>query len=409
MSGHAGEQVLARLLDSWERRADPTARAVSIGVERIAGYRDDRDPALRQAINRDLAAWAAQGWVQLRWVRGEQDNLLERVTLQPAAVPAVYAHLGRTPAGDQQAALGAALADAAQNCTPAAAAVLDTARAALQAGQSPLPFDPADPARNVELLRAFVALDHLDDEVAERDFSARVLGDSKRLAILRRPLARLLVAARPDLAGLGADRFWTAVGLRLNPGHVYLHGPLVLRAAGTRVDVGTFQPDLGLPVAMIADLAIESASGRYLLTVENRTSFYDYIAAFPQEGIVLYLGGFPNRARRELLRRLQQARPTLPCYHWGDLDYGGFAILAHLRRTLPGPLHAHQMDRATLTAYTEPGRPLTPVDRRNLARLRTEPVLNDCVPIIEALLAAGTKREQEGLAPRQPEDSKTRQ
>lgn len=392
--------ILHRLLDSYERRADPAERAVSLGPESLPGYRDDHDPGVRLAVNARLAQWEAAGWVRLRWVRGERGNLLERVSLRPEALEAIYDYLERVPRADQEAILAGRLAHTGALVSPVLTAVLDAIRDALHAGRPVAPFRLDEPERNEDLLAAVRALDRLAGEITEREFSARVLGDSKRLAGLKPALRSLLERAQPELADVPEEAFWPAIGLRLNPGHVYLHGPLVVRVGGATLDVGAFTPDLGLPVAAIEHLEIVSLAARYLLTVENQTSFYDYVAAAPGAGLVVYLGGFPNRARRELLRRLLAARPDLPVYHWGDLDYGGLAILAHLRRVLPVPVQPHQMDPATLATYQAAGRPLSATDRRHLARLRADPDLRDLAPLIDALLAAGVKIEQEVVAPR---------
>lgn len=401
MSEEPAGQLLHLLLDAYEHRADPRARAISVSAARLPGYLDERDPAPRLHAHARLQAWEQAGWVRLRWVRGEEGNLLDRVALCAEATAQVYAYLGRIPAEAQQAAFTALLAQHRSRLGPDLP-LLAELEARLAAGRSVAPFQLADAQRNEDLLRALAELASLDGEVPERDFSARVLGDSKRLSMLKPALLRLLRRVRPELAGLPDEEAWAALGILPNPGHIYLHGPLTLQLGGSIVEVSAFRPDVGLPVGALSQFEVIALRARYVLTIENRTPYYDYLAALPGDGLILYLGGFPNRARRLVLQRLAEAAPATPLYHWGDLDYGGFAILAHLRRTLGCPVHPHRMDRAVLAQHAAAGRPLSRADRHHLQRLLHDSTLADCHGVIQALLDRGIKLEQELVAPVAP-------
>ena len=56
------------------------------------------------------------------------------------------------------------------------------------------------------------------------------------------------------------------------------------------------------------------------------------------------------------------------------------------------------MDVATLIAGAPYTQPLTPTDCVALERLLRAPLLEDCMPLIKALLAQGRKLEQEAIA-----------
>ena len=85
-----------------------------------------------------------------------------------------------------------------------------------------------------------------------------------------------------------------------------------------------------------------------------------------------------------------------PLLHWGDMDAGGLRILAHLRRQVGG-VAALAMDPAVFAAHRAFALPLTPGDRTALAALRALPALSDRLPLIDALLEAGQKLEQEAV------------
>jgi hypothetical protein len=114
--------------------------------------------------------------------------------------------------------------------------------------------------------------------------------------------------------------------------------------------------------------------------------------------LALYSGGFASPAALALLHAVRAAVPAIGLYHWGDLDPGGLRILAHLRGSL-GDVRPLAMDRATFEQHRQHAQPLSQQDRKTLKSLRQHPRLADCVPLIDHLLAAGSKLEQEAIAP----------
>lgn len=391
------DQVLVALLASYERRKNPTERAISVPVTTVQGYFDQKDPTISYAVNRQLEQWEAMGWVNLRWERGETGNLLNRIVLTVKSVSEIYAYLGRTPAYDQQNDLRRLLEDFQPQVGADFAPVIEKVIADLNAGYPIGPFKLDDPERNEALLKVLAALSTLTEELPERIFSSQVLGDSKYLTRLKSSLLILIRRTYPHLASSRPEEVWAALGILPNPGHVYVRGPLRFELKGHIINVNIFQPDLGIPVHSIPDLNILSLTAPYILTIENQTSFYDFVDKMSDEGLIVYLGGFPNRARRKLLQELIAFSPNTPLYHWGDMDYGGFSILSYLRRFLNHPVLTYQMDVSTLKACSRARKKLTTTDRRNLTRLLADEYLQDVQPVIEQILSTGFKWEQENL------------
>ncbi len=408
MKTKLADKILHQLIDSYERRADPQARRISVKLAKadFPEYYNEEDASVKRDTNTSLKEWASQNWVALEWVRHEKDNLLKEVTLQIEAIDAIYAYLKRSPKTILQSQLTDLITRyrARLRAESPFRPVLDERLAQLANGKSSQPFDINKRLDNEDLLKALVGLDWLESDELERKFSARVLGDSKRLIELKSSLKRLVIKAYPEWEGLEDKAFWSAMQIVANPSHIYVHGRLRFCLQGVEVDTAIFSPDLGLPIEAISQMDIVALEARYLLTIENRTSFYDYVKAFPHDGLILYLGGFPNHARRQFLKRLVEFAPTKPFYHWGDLDYGGLQILAHLRREVQPQIIPLQMDLETLERHA--GETLDSPSRANLARLLKNDLLRDMVGVIEKMLANNIKRiEQENLAPVSPSAS----
>lgn len=86
---------------------------------------------------------------------------------------------------------------------------------------------------------------------------------------------------------------------------------------------------------MVQDMIIEECTAHAVVTVENLTSFYQYVFEGPKNHLAIYLGGYHNRVRRLILLKLWEYfadRGSSPAfYHWGDMDLGGFRIWHHLK------------------------------------------------------------------------------
>jgi hypothetical protein len=104
--------------------------------------------------------------------------------------------------------------------------------------------------------------------------------------------------------------------------------------------------------------------------------------------------GNPSPAIRRLLQLISEETPL---YLWSDLDYGGFNILAQLRKQISPRIQPYLMDIATFENYVHLSRPLTQLDARNLKRLTLNPNVKDIHPTIEHLLKRGLKLEQEAI------------
>ncbi len=84
---------------------------------------------------------------------------------------------------------------------------------------------------------------------------------------------------------------------------------------------------------------------------------------------MIYLGGYHNHSRRNLLMQIYQKLPDAQYYHFGDLDAGGFYILEHLKRKTGIPFQMFQMDIEILKKYEDYAKPLTENDKKRLMQL----------------------------------------
>lgn len=397
--------VLHTLLDRHEQPQRQKVARVRLTPREHSAYFSAETAAPRHTSNAALRGLEQDGALRLHWRRWEEGNWLEAVDLVAEQAPALYRLLGREPRGQQDQALLGLLA--AQRARPGwHVAFLDWARGQVLAHRKPAPLERGDPTLSADLLRALGGLADLREPTLERALSVRLFGDSKRLDALRGALLRVLRAHDPQAAAFGDDdgALLRAHLLERVPEYVPLAGPLLLWAPAEHgaepdvaLDLAPFRPSLALSAATLRRARVAACDARLALTVENPTSFTELLALRPPDLLAVCTGGFASPALIGLLRGLRAARPDLPLLHWGDLDAGGLRILAHLRRQV-GPVAALAMEPAVLEQRRAFARPLTPGDQAALAALRDEAELADCRALIDALLAAGHKLEQEAVA-----------
>jgi hypothetical protein len=391
-------RILDTLLDRVEQPGRRKAVRVRLDANRHHEYFSDLDVRTRRQTNAALTQLEAQGVLRLHWRRWEEGNWLDAVDLAAGRGGALYALLGRVPRPEQQAQLHELLA--AQ--TPRAcwhSDFLSWVGAQLEKHRSIAPLDVRDQGWNRDLLRALEAIADLRAPTLERSLSVRLFGRSKRLEELRAAIITVLRRHDPAASVYGEDT-WAllrAHNLDRAPEYLPVAGPLVLRLNGRLLDLTVFTPSVALSAAMLREAEVAECRAVSLVTVENATSFNELIAVRPPQTLAVYIGGFASPAALGLLKQIRAASAATLFSHWGDLDAGGLRILAHLREQA-GVIRPVAMDAETLESHRAHAQPLTLNDREALRRLRALPLLSDCARLIDRLLAANLKLEQEAVS-----------
>ncbi|MGE5572195.1 MAG: Wadjet anti-phage system protein JetD domain-containing protein [Bacteroidota bacterium] len=411
--------ILNALLDRYERSAHyrgerPVKRRVSFAVrpDTLPAYFDDSTARFKNEINQSAEMLEQRGIVYIRWVKHERGNLIDRVDLALDRVQAAYELAGRTPKSDHVARSTELIRTYRGRARSGGwlSEFFDHALERLSARESVARyFDMADQDEAEKIFRALVALQDLDEETPKRVFSARALGDSKAFERIEGRVRAILKDFHP--MGGHSQEILAEIGLVDTFQYVYLSGQMETLFGGWPLDLGCFVPDVGLPTPMIEHLHITGLAADYVITIENLTSYHEFLRANPghrdasgRRYLAIYLGGYHNRPRRELLRRIHRytqdnCAPGATCdfHHWSDIDYGGFSIFVHLQKSLGIDLRPYRMDLDTLIRYERFAKPLARGYAGRLRRLLADPEFECFHPVIEYMLKKGIRLEQEAL------------
>lgn len=323
-------RLLHDLLDRLERQPDRSRRIISRPSQAFSSS-DTRDHLVEM-----LTGACEAGAVALEWDR-DAPHLIARVVLRDA--DALYRHLSRTPAADQQSAAISGIG-AYRPHTDVGHELQDEMTRVWAAGKSFLGLAPIATDDALKLIRvadaAFTVFE--GGPLPLRTRSARLLGDSKAMErMLPKLLAFLKSKGRLD-PHLKRDEALTFLGLAKFPQPVLIAGPIAVN--GVNAAHLTY---LGLPPEAIADVAL-TGSVRSILTIENLESFHRHVWECRADGeVVIYCGGFPTQGVLRALRHIADLAEVAELHHWGDIDVGGIRIGRFLETSLPYAILPHLM------------------------------------------------------------------
>lgn len=402
---HYDEEILSRLLDKYEssalfrgenRRSE--AFRFPITQKSLPDYFDTTSTR-GDMIELQLEELSRKGLVTLT----RKGQFLTQVVLCTDHIEDACRFLGRKE--KRQVLLEAAatcdelLSSEAYRNVPVIRAFLSAVRERLNAGKDTSPyFDMNDPAGLRNIVQLVAAILANEGECYIREFSVRCFHDSK---VFEKELGKACSIIRNftedrSLSELNDEELLSEFSIQKNPSPVFLKGNAMLRSGNSVVSLTDFPEGLGISGRDAATLTWEAHfAPEKVLTIENLTSFHRWQPA--ERELVLYLGGYPNRVRCDLLRSLFRSFPDASFVHFGDIDCGGFRIWKNLCEKTGISFDTIFMDLSTYRENLTDGKPLTENDRKMLTTMITDPFFSAQIPLFEEMLRLGIKEEQECL------------
>lgn len=355
------DEVLADLLRRGERaRLRSSDRAIQTAFTDAGSAYWRQSYEERQHGHLRFSAAEHSGAVRLTWSRqGGEDRPLEKVRLLDVDKLAIFLGTATVSASVQAAR---ATLDPWLAAYPRVAELLD-AWAGLKAPRG-LGADSAEDFRDA--LRVLDALKQGggNDQIV-RVLSRHLFQSTKRIEALARHID-LLTAGHLSAQASLQEVVFGALGLVKEP------QPFLAAGTGMLTLHPSQQCPLARPFIGVSNRHVAGYRGTpdWVLTIENLTTFH-LSSQHPDAttGLILYAGGMPSpswcRAYACILDSLPE---SVPVYHWGDIDQGGFRIAAHIRSRCiqRHAFHPWLMDAAQLdgSAYSE----TTEATRASMAR-----------------------------------------
>ena len=380
--------ILNDLLDRYERSKTFTGdnkvnQQFTVKLAKLfPKYDDAAEYDLFQAVSAAISALEKQKFITVkRHKNGEPDS----VALNIEALEQIYTALGRKARSDTHDALRSILMQY-QTKNDILSAYCNEQHQRLSKNKK-VEFYDGDLQQYENILKAVSQIMDIQEETYMRDFSIRVFGDSKAFEKIRSKVIRLLFRYGnfPKEESVLED-----LNIVRNPGHVYLKGCGRVTVSGQKIDLSVLNGDIAFSSDLLKQIEQIQVTGNRVITIENLTSFHDFSEP---DTLAVYLGGYHNTHRRNLIRTIYAQNPNAAYFHYGDIDAGGFYILLHLREKTGVAFQPYHMDIATLEQYMQFTKQLTEHDKNRLQNLQN----GEFGETVTYMLEHNCKLEQEAL------------
>lgn len=233
----------------------------------------------------------------------------------------------------------------------------------------------------IDAIKVVHYMENLNQDIFERNASNHLFNDSKRISKLKIIIQNIY----------GSDEsIFIEKGILSVPSYLYVKGQGKIVINDEIFNLSKIKYSVGISLQDIDSINFQEITK--VTTIENLTTFYNYKGG----GLIIYLGGFSNRIRGKILKKITYVTDNF--YHFGDIDYGGFAILNNLMNQLNINIKAVNMDVETLIKYAQFTQKIT--DNEYIKRLSTlleKNNLSPYFPVIEYMISNKIRLEQESI------------
>ena len=242
-----------------------------------------------------------------------------------------------------------------------------------------------------DICKANEAMSSLEEDVQERIFCAKLFSDSKRFNDLRGKISKIIREFSDEPFDDEEDVI-ASMGVIKNTAYTFIKGDLTIKLNNQIINLNDYGQPLALSDTAIKSIEVLEVSAKALYTIENFTSFDVFNK---KDSIVIYLGGFHNAVKRELILKIHNVAPHIEYFHYGDIDAGGFYILNHLRKKTGIKFKSFMMGIDELEKYHDNCKKLTLNDKKRLNLMLENTDFNEFKETITYMLNNNIKLEQE--------------
>lgn len=402
---HYDVKILGSLLDSYERSLLSKGKnKVTIHIafpftkKTIPEYFNESSLAYDE-IHEVVRELEQRDFLEIIWKKGKEGHIVQKVLLKEEEIEKIYAYLRRTPKGDyivQHLQLLDSWKQKEEECF-VVWKFIDYLKERIQEGKTVKEFiDLPDLEKTKRILTALSCVEKNRESCYIREFSIRHFADSKVFEGLFGVLGKIMRRFRIEFADMDIYQILAEYNIYHTPDYVYLKGKGILdfqNGMESRVNLAYLEQGLGISGADIENVRI-SGKVKKVITIENLTTFFRWQE---KNSLMIYLGGYHNSVRRELLRRVYQVLPDAKYLHFGDIDVGGFEIYRDLCEKTEIPFQTYHMGISELQYYQEYTKKLTENDQKRLNSLMEKEWFcqKEMVQVLQYMKKKGVKLEQE--------------
>lgn len=388
------KDILEHLLDMYERRKDykksiEETRAISLDIaKQYTEYVDPYNHTAYKDINLSIDELERCGYISTK--KDNRGNRL-KVTLVLTSIDEIYKFLKRVPEERKCKSVVEVLSEYHQYSNQLLHSIISDFENDI-ANSRKLPYNigfDADKLRNI--LKAIAAILNLKTETYTRNFSTAIFKDSKIFQNEYESVVQSILFDYTESV-IEKKRILEVYNLYDNPTYVLLKGKAIIYSASSVINIQDFPGGISLPESALSGIDRIQVLADSVITVENLTTYHDCKS---DDALYVYLGGFHNTSKENLLKMVYRDNSDKRYFHKGDLDVYGFAILSNLRKKTLIEFQPMEMDVDTLMKYYDLGlyKELTEKEKK----LIRENAFPEYQEVLNCMLEHNCKVEQESI------------
>ncbi|RKW42752.1 MAG: hypothetical protein D8H95_33080 [Lachnospiraceae bacterium] len=390
------KDILNRLIDIYERREgykkEPSSlRVIQIDIKKTyPAYVDRYNHNVYKEINVAIEKLINENLVNSNI---DVSGKYEKVKLNVENISVCYKKVKRVTVIEQCKKIEAVLNLFKDKNLPVLDNILSDWRKLISEYKK-LPYDiKYDAIRLMNILKILEAILRLSNESYIRNFSTAIFKDSKRFQREFKSGIESILFDYTDEA-VERDKILEYYNLYENPTYTYIKGDAVIKFEDSVIYVKELPDGIALSNISLEAIREVKVFTKSVITVENLTTYHD---EDEREAVYIYLGGYHNKSKQVILKKIYDENKNCEFLHEGDIDVYGFLILENLKEKTGIPFKPLNMDVDTLKRFFEANiyKELTFSDINMIEKNKEK--LRDYKEVLEFMLLHNCKVEQESI------------
>jgi hypothetical protein len=412
MSSTIQKKILSALLDKYERssfftdKKQPTRRILLKfydGGKSDFPYYDIEQSERRISVNRAVTELSELDLISFEWMKGERNHIIAKIWLNTDELEFAYDVAERKSKSDVIDEICLEILDMHEQVSSLCFKnFFHDAYTVISQKRSIISSIPNDKLERNHLFKAICAIDKMTGpEITERVFSLQCFGDSKKFEKAAR--SRIISILKKYLECDDDTRdedILRQVGIVKYPEQFEFSGKICLMIEDEVVDFAPLRFGGSLSISdLLRGNLVVSPYVKRILSIENRANYIEYIQkSMVDDELVLYHAGQYSPSKKHFFLAISEKMPEGCIWaHWGDIDYGGFSMLARLRREIRKEIKPYRMNTSELVNYKHLTAPITEQYAEKLKLLTAKHELLDCYDCINFLIVNKIRLEQESM------------